>query len=102
LAIELVVNATRIGTTAAAAPSFPAATSDDTEIAAEWVSANPPTAAASVAPDSPKMLRAMVEPTMIAETRAPNASAERNSKGLPTGKSLRWMLPLASAARTAP
>lgn len=54
LVTVLAVMAARIGTTASAAESFPAATSEATEMAAAWVSANPATAAASQTPRSPK------------------------------------------------
>jgi hypothetical protein len=68
------VMAARIGTTASAAGSLPAATSEATEIAAACVSARPATAAASSSPRAPNLWLTPADSMRIAETVA----AKRN------------------------
>ncbi len=67
LLIVLVENPARIGKTASAALIFPDATSEATEIAAEWVSTKPARAAATIMPVSPNHSRSAAEATRMLE-----------------------------------
>ena len=78
LLIVLVESPARIGKTASVALIFPDATSEATEIAAEWVSTKPARAAATIMPVSPNHSRSAAEATrMLERVRANIKAVER-------------------------
>ena len=83
LLIVLVERPAKIGKTASAEFIFSVATSEETEIAAECVSAMPARAAATIIPASPNHSRSAAEATRILERVAANTRAVERLKALP-------------------
>src|SRR5450631_3108427 len=75
LLMVLVESPARIGKTASGGVSFPDATSDATEIAAECVSANPAMAAAKITPFSPNWSWSAALATRMTERVKANTNA---------------------------
>lgn len=94
---ELEVRAARIGTTASCGSTLPEAARVATEMAAAWVSTNPPTTSASSTPAPPDRSCRPVEVTKITARIEPKTSAVFRLKTPPVGAA---SLPALHAAKS--
>ena len=102
LLIVLVESPARIGKTASAAFIFPDATSEATEIAAEWVSTKPARVAATIMPASPNHSRSAAEATRMLERVKANTKAVERLKARPLCASPSVFCRRARIAKTIP